>query len=71
MCLLREYFHDVSVVHETERPFTAHEYNSLDKGLVNHFLELRSSGRSDFRDAGEGGYVFKNLFICARGVKAR
>jgi D-alanine--D-alanine ligase len=68
---LREHFQDVSVVHETERPFTDHEYNSLDKGLVNHFLALRSSGRSDFRDASEGGYVFKNLFICARGVKAR
>jgi D-alanine--D-alanine ligase len=71
MRLLQEHFQDVSVVHETERPFTDHEYNSLAKGLVNHFLELRSSGRSDFRDAGEGGYVFKNLFICARGVKAR
>ena len=71
LCQLREHFHDVSVVHETERPFTDHEYNSLDKGLVNHFLELRSSGRSDFRDVGEGGYVFKNLFICARGVKVR
>jgi D-alanine--D-alanine ligase len=68
---LREHFQDVSVVHETERPFTDHEYNSLGKGLVNHFLALRSSGRSDFRDAGEGRYVFKNLFICARGVKAR
>jgi D-alanine--D-alanine ligase len=68
---LREHFQDVSVVHETERPFTDHEYNSLGKALVNHFLALRSSGRSDFRDAGEGRYVFKNLFIRARGVKAR
>ena len=67
---LREHFQDVSVVHETERPFTDHEYNSLGKGLVNHFLALCSSGRSDFRDAGEGRYVFKNLFIRARGVKA-
>jgi D-alanine--D-alanine ligase len=68
---LREHFQDVSVVHETERPFTDHEYSSLGKGIVDHLLALRSSGRSDFRDAGEGRYVFKNLFICARGVKAR
>ncbi|MEI8173162.1 MAG: 50S ribosomal protein L11 methyltransferase [Deltaproteobacteria bacterium] len=68
---LRKRFHHVSVVHETERPFTGNEYESEKRGLMNHFLELRSSGRSDFRDAGEGRYVFRNLFICARGVRVR
>jgi len=68
---LQNCFHHVSVVHETERPFTGSEYESLHKGIMNHFLELRSSGRSDFEDAGEGRYIFRNLFICARGVKER
>jgi len=68
---LRKRFHYVSVVHETERPFTGNEYESEKRGLMNHFLELRSSGRSDFKDAGEGRYVFRNLFICARGVISR
>lgn len=67
---LRELFHDVCIVLQTERPFTENECELTDKGLMNHFLELRSSGRADFRDAGEGRYVFSNLFICARGVKA-
>jgi methylase of polypeptide subunit release factors len=64
---LREHFHHVTVVHETDRPFTAMEYDSLEAGLMNHFLELRSSGCSDFKDTGAGNYVFRNLFICARG----
>ena len=64
---LRAYFRHVSVVHETDRPFTAMEYDSLENGLMNHFLELRSSGCSDFKDTGAGSYVFRNLFICARG----
>jgi D-alanine--D-alanine ligase len=67
---LRKHFHHVSVVHETERPFTGHEYEAMDQGLMNHFLKLRSSGRSDFIDAGEGRYVFRNLFIRAQGVRA-
>jgi D-alanine-D-alanine ligase len=67
---LRERFHQVHIVHETERFFTGDEYESLETGLMNHLLALRLSGRSDFSDAGEGGYVFKNSFICARGVNA-
>jgi D-alanine--D-alanine ligase len=68
---MRKLFHHVSVVYETERPFTGKEYESEKRGLMNHLLELRSSGRSDFSDAGEGGYVFRNLFICARKVRGR
>jgi D-alanine-D-alanine ligase-like ATP-grasp enzyme/SAM-dependent methyltransferase len=68
---LRKRFRHVSIVHETERSFTGNEYESITKGLMNHFLELRSSGHSDFKDADEGRYVFRNLFICARGVKVR
>jgi D-alanine--D-alanine ligase len=67
---LREHFHHVCVVHETERFFTGDEYESIETGLMNHFFALRSSGSSDFSEAGEGGYRFRNLFICARGAKA-
>jgi D-alanine--D-alanine ligase len=67
--VLHERFHQVCMVHETERFFTASEYEAIAPGLANHLLTLRSSGRSDFRDAGDGGYAFRNQFICARGVK--
>jgi D-alanine-D-alanine ligase len=66
---LRGRFRSVSVVRETERPFTGSEYDAMMEGLMNHLLVLRASGRSDFRDEGEEGHVFRNLFICARDVK--
>ncbi len=68
LCRLRGRFRSVSVVRETERPFTGGEYDAMEPGLMNHLLDLRASGRSDFRDAGEGKYVFRNLFICAKEV---
>jgi D-alanine-D-alanine ligase len=67
---LRARFHDVAIVRQTERSFTQDEYESIEKGLMDHLFDLRSSGRSAFRDAGEGRYIFDNFFICARGVKA-
>lgn len=67
---LRERFHEVSVAGETERPFTRDEYDALADGLLDHFLALRSAGRADFRETGEDRYVFRNLAIRARGVKA-
>jgi len=66
---VRQYFHDVSIVHETERPFTGNEYESLHKGLMDHLLKLRSSGHSDFKDVSEGTYAFRNLFIRAGRAK--
>ncbi|HXZ35786.1 MAG TPA: 50S ribosomal protein L11 methyltransferase [Thermodesulfobacteriota bacterium] len=68
---LREFFFEVSVVKETDRWFTPEEYESLEKGLFEHFLALRSSGQSEFQEEGRGRYVFRNLFIRAAGVKAR
>jgi hypothetical protein len=62
---VRQYFHDVSIVHETERPFTGNEYESLHRGLMHHLLWLRAAGHSDFKDVGEDNFVFRNLFICA------
>jgi len=62
---LRKHFYHVSVVLETERPFTSNEYESVHKGLIHHLLKLRSSGHSDFKDVSEGKYAFRNLFIRA------
>jgi D-alanine-D-alanine ligase len=67
---LRERFEEVSIVRQTERPFTEDEYESIEEGLMNHLFALRASGCAAFRDAGEGRYIFQNSFICARGVKA-
>ena len=66
---LREHFFEVSVVRETDRGFTAEEYESIAKGLFDHFLSLRASGQCEFKEAGGGKYIFRNLFIRAAGVK--
>jgi len=66
---LHEHFSEVSVVKETDRGFTAGEYESIAPGLFDHFLSLRSYGQAEFKEAGGGKYVFRNLFICAAGVK--
>jgi D-alanine-D-alanine ligase-like ATP-grasp enzyme/methylase of polypeptide subunit release factors len=68
---LQECFGDVSVVKETDRIFTAEEYQAMDPGLFPHFIALRKSGQSEFKEMGGGRYVFRNLFIRASGVKAR
>lgn len=67
---LQDRFQDVSIVRRTRRPFTENEYEAMERGLMEYFLALRSSGRSDFTETGDGGYEFQNLFICARGLKA-
>jgi D-alanine-D-alanine ligase len=64
---MRQCFRDVSVVRETERPFEGREYEYIAKGLMRHFRYLRSCGLSEFEDAGEGKYIFRNLFIRASG----
>lgn len=66
---LRKRFHEVSIVRQEKRPFTENEYESMKKGLMSYFFKLRLSGRSDFREAGGGKYIFQNYFILARGVK--
>lgn len=68
---LEKCFFEVSVVKETDRWFTPEEYESLEKGLFEHFLSLRSSGQSEFHEEGRGKYVFRNLFIRAAGVKSQ
>jgi hypothetical protein len=62
-------FSVVTLVQEPERRFTAEEYEEMEKGLFDHLLALRSSGRSDFRETGKGQYVFRNLFFRASGLR--
>ncbi len=66
---LRARFADVTLLRETERPFTPGEYEALQEGLFEHLLALRASGHSEFAEAKGGGYVFRNLFICATGPR--
>jgi D-alanine--D-alanine ligase len=67
--MLRQGFAEVTLVHKTERLFTADEYEALDRGLFDYLSGLRSSGISDFAEADEGRYYFHNLFI--RAAKPR
>ena len=66
---LREHFGVVKIMHETDRLFSASEYNSKKDGLMEYLLELRASGRSEFAETPDGGYVFRNLFIRASEPK--
>jgi D-alanine-D-alanine ligase-like ATP-grasp enzyme/methylase of polypeptide subunit release factors len=67
---LGQHFSSISLVHETERLFTAEEYESIEKGLFDHFQTLRGQGSSDFKEAAPGEYVFRNLFIRAEGHRS-
>ena len=66
---LQERFSEVSLVRETERSFAIEEYESMEKGLFEHFLKLRASGCSEFKETGSGRYIFRNLFIRASGPR--
>jgi methylase of polypeptide subunit release factors len=66
---LRERFEAVEIVGETQRPFTAREYDGMDEGLFEYLEALRRRGTADFHDVFGGEYVFRNLFIRATGVK--
>jgi D-alanine-D-alanine ligase-like ATP-grasp enzyme/methylase of polypeptide subunit release factors len=63
-------FSSVSLIHETERLFTVEEYESLEKGLFDHFQTLRAQGFSDFKETDSGKYLFRNLFIRAEGHRS-
>ncbi len=62
---LQERFSQVSLVRETERVFVPEEYQAMGRGLFDHLLALRASGRAEFRELGHGRYAFRNLFIRA------
>ena len=64
---LRDRFSEVKVLKETDRVFTKEEYEGYAEGLFAHLQSLRNEQRCEFQEAGGGRYVFRNLFICARG----
>jgi D-alanine-D-alanine ligase len=66
---LREKFQDVILVRETDRNFEAAEYDAIEKGLFDYLLKLRFEKRSEFTDAGDGRFVFRNQVIRASGVR--
>lgn len=66
---LQECFSEVVLVRETERPFAAHEYEAIDKGLFDYLNTLRAAGAADFVDDENGRGAFRNLFIRAAKPK--
>ena len=66
---LKERFSEVIVVKETDRVFTKEEYEGYAEGLFAHLKSLRDGGRCKFQEADGERYVFRNLFICARGKR--
>ncbi len=66
---LRDRFASVEIVGETQRPFTAREYDGMDEGLFAYLDSLRRRGLAEFHEVFGGEYVFRNLFIRASGVK--
>lgn len=64
---LNDCFSEVSLVRETDRIFTPGEYDALSRGLFEYLCQLRSEGKSYFAEAGNGRYVFRNMFIRAAG----
>lgn len=68
---LEERFREVSLVYETQRFFTPEEYESMETGLFDYLLQLKSSGRSQFHQDSEGRWFFRNLLIRAGGTRRR
>jgi len=66
---LQERFSEVAVLKETDRFFTAEEYNGYEEGLFGHLCSLRADRRCEFEDVSEGRFLFRNLFICAKGLR--
>ncbi len=66
---LSDRFASVEIVGETQRPFTAREYDGMDEGLFAYLETLRRRGLAEFHEVFGGEYVFRNLFIRASGVK--
>jgi len=67
---LRERFETVEIVGQTQRPFTAREYDEMDEGLFPYLQALNRQGISEFHQVSGEEYAFRNLFIRASGVKS-
>ena len=68
---LRELFSEVDLIRETERSFTAGEYEEIESGLFEYLVSLRSLGASEFRECEDGRVCFQNLFIRAARPRKR
>jgi methylase of polypeptide subunit release factors len=66
---LEECFEDVRIIHQTERPFTSDEFESMEEGLFEYLFQLRSTGVANFKDIGGGRHIFYNFVIRASGAK--
>lgn len=66
---LSERFSEVVLVKETDRFFSAEEYDALIPGLFQHLLALRASGQAEFSESDDGRYLFRNRFIRATGCR--
>jgi len=62
---LGQRFGEVSLVKETDRPFTPTEYEHLQPGLFDHLMTLRETGHAEFEEVQNGLYRFRNLLIRA------
>ncbi len=67
--LLEKCFSGVSLVHETQRVFTAEEYDAMTPGLFQYLSDLRTAGKSEFSETSDNRYAFRNLFIRASGPR--
>ncbi len=63
--LLRARFREVVVVGETDREFTADEYDGLAEGLFAYLQGRRAEGRAEFREDGAGRFAFRTRFFRA------
>jgi methylase of polypeptide subunit release factors len=68
---LLELFSEVDLIRETERSFTAGEYEGIEKGLFEYLVSLRSSGTAEFKEFEDGRVSFRNLFIRAARPRKR
>jgi D-alanine-D-alanine ligase len=66
---LKMHFHNVTLVCQTGRTFSADEYESIEVGLFRYLLQLRSHGAAEFEDIDDTHYMFYNYFIRASEPK--
>jgi len=66
---LKMRFHNVTLVRQTGRAFSADEYESIGKGLFQYLLQLRFHSVSEFEDIDDTRFMFYNYFIRASGPK--
>lgn len=66
---LKMRFYNVTLVHQTSRIFLADEYESIQNGLFQYLMQLRSHGKAEFQETDDARYMFYNYFIRASEPK--